>query len=412
MQKSLISSVKDGMALVNGKWMQLIGNLNAEKGDMVWNDGRCIFGNSMEGGGSIVTTSSDTDGIPLLQKYLSGKKYVYRHQCFMRSGLKNLSAENYVSRYFINRGNNFKFVDSSVLDAELDASGNLYTLEDGYVICDYATGKCTMCGGEIKRNGEVIKKYNLAPIVEEYLQEARSWAEGRTRPIEGEDPQSDTTYDTALCYPLAGRIDSQGNYMLVVFLQASVRNSKYAYEEDPYSAGGDPFHPVYDYGVRGNDATKDITTRFLFDGQIRTEWFYKANCYWTYYVSWGSIPIDSSKETIERFMTAWNLKYSIGDGYFITFAGEAEYKPMLFSDDLYTVRIHNPIGEVIFTGELQPIYRINICQIAKGRCLVQNGDYLYVFDEGKVVQKLSGYFDTLRLRKMKNINKWKRKGDV
>ena len=50
MHQERVTAVSGGNVLAGGRWLRAIGNQTIEAGDLIWTDGRCVYGNLAEGG--------------------------------------------------------------------------------------------------------------------------------------------------------------------------------------------------------------------------------------------------------------------------------------------------------------------------------------------------------------------------
>lgn len=54
MHRTIASAVDGNKVLVDGTWLKCIGNRDVQKGDLIWTDGRCVYGHCSEGGSMTV----------------------------------------------------------------------------------------------------------------------------------------------------------------------------------------------------------------------------------------------------------------------------------------------------------------------------------------------------------------------
>ena len=121
MRRAQVEKVDGRHVFVDGRWLTCIGNRLVRPGDRVWTDGRCVYGNEQEGGGSGVMTSGWVKGIPIL---IYHQFYLLLHEKSQRIGRN----ENIAS--MVHRKNYVVYFSETehVVDAEMDSSGNCYTM--------------------------------------------------------------------------------------------------------------------------------------------------------------------------------------------------------------------------------------------------------------------------------------------
>ena len=131
MYRTLIASVSGRICTsTDGKNLISIGNANINAGDYVWTDGKCVYGNLQEGGGSQIL-SIIGGGVPLIDN--DGGKYVNRQGI-----IKEIDCTNPDGYVYANNDIDVVLSSSSVLDAEIsaDAEPEIYTIRKKSVLCD------------------------------------------------------------------------------------------------------------------------------------------------------------------------------------------------------------------------------------------------------------------------------------
>ena len=66
MKQVRVSAVNGRKVQAAGKWLTTIGNRNISVGDLVWTDGKCVYGHSSTSGGAPTIIASKPEEIPLL----------------------------------------------------------------------------------------------------------------------------------------------------------------------------------------------------------------------------------------------------------------------------------------------------------------------------------------------------------
>ena len=275
MRKVRVTAVNGRKIQADGKWLTTIGNRAVSIGDLVWTDGKCVYGHHSMSGGAGVIADSAADTIPLL---LSGSQYAI----FCKGQYTLLgSGESHSS--MVNNKSKYAFVEmADILDADIDGAGNIYTLHPGkyeyktnigyhlknYDIRKYSgeinftgthypntdlTGNidiipwnvpeyrecydCEIPGGgtpteentpaEVRFNGVAVTQINLRDVLpsiddlesdafryaeeKEYLmaqEGSREWPPGR--------PCPEKSLHSRTIHALGGKVDSQGNWSLIV----------------------------------------------------------------------------------------------------------------------------------------------------------------------------------------------------
>ena len=123
MQRAIVTAVNGSRICANGRWLTAIGNKSFHPGDVVWTDGRCIYGNSFEAGGTAPVISQSEACVPLLMR--DGTRAVYHKGKIIKY------AKGQDHTLMASRGSAFAFADGKILDLHLDEQGNQYALQGG-----------------------------------------------------------------------------------------------------------------------------------------------------------------------------------------------------------------------------------------------------------------------------------------
>lgn len=121
MHQERVTAVSGSNVLAGGRWLQAIGNQSIEVGDLIWTDGRCVYGNSAEGGETAPVAAGRERQIPIFLD--NGTHCLYRGNK-LRTGAKG-------DTYYLmaNRGSTIAFTDTyGALDVSLNAAGEVREL--------------------------------------------------------------------------------------------------------------------------------------------------------------------------------------------------------------------------------------------------------------------------------------------
>lgn len=121
MHQERVTAVSGGNVLAGGRWLQAIGNQSIEAGDLIWTDGRCVYGNSAEGEETAPVAAGRERQIPIFLD--NGTHCLYRGNK-LRTGAKG-------DTYYLmaNRGSTIAFTDTyGALDVSLNAAGEVREL--------------------------------------------------------------------------------------------------------------------------------------------------------------------------------------------------------------------------------------------------------------------------------------------
>ena len=123
MKQERIAAVKGNQIFAGGRWLTAIGNKTMRPGDIVWTDGRCVYGNQSDGC-TVPVIVSDDGGIPIFQQ--NGQHDLYQGSKLVKGILGT------PHRLMANRGNQVVFNDDLVcLDISIGSDGKTYILKKG-----------------------------------------------------------------------------------------------------------------------------------------------------------------------------------------------------------------------------------------------------------------------------------------
>lgn len=280
MRQVRVTAVNWRKIQANGKWLTAIGNRAVAVGDLVWTDGKCVYGHITDGGGDSNVPTSNDGTVPILR---NGNQYAVfdkKGYALIGTGEGHEGMTHNKSRY------GFVFGED-VLDADIDGAGNILTLHSGkyeyksnigYSLKNYdirayrgditytavhypyydMTGKrddisfyepeykvcydCEIPGDgklteenvpvAIKKNGEIIVSINLRDLFPNddldgdafrYAEEKENFmAKAGGSPWPPDRPCPEKSLHSRTLKAISGKVDSQGNWSLIVEETANV----------------------------------------------------------------------------------------------------------------------------------------------------------------------------------------------
>lgn len=124
MFQARVQAVSGRQVLANGKWLTTIGNTNVQIGDLIWTDGRCVFGHLTEGSTILVIIRPGQSGIPFDSYYAY---YTFLH------GKLQYVGDNTKGKYLLPTEKHVYYIRerSNVIAANV-SQGKSYTIEPGF----------------------------------------------------------------------------------------------------------------------------------------------------------------------------------------------------------------------------------------------------------------------------------------
>ena len=388
MHRARVNAAAGNKVLAEGKWLTVIGNRSVRKGDWIWTDGRCVYGHESAGGSAPVLAKSGEIGIPL---YIGGYHYIYQrgelrflHVGHRDDGLLYLGAH---AAYLLKHP--YPQRERQLLDADMDAAGNIFTLTGVYwVEDDFGIRPGALGAVRIRKNGEEIASYDLRPYYG-MLKKATF-----TSIITG-----------------GGHVDCEGNWGFYLEVDAST-----------------------DGGYKGDKPGREMTnTVYYVDSDGVHQLFYE----------YARLNKNGFLRKMENFTGARGRKFPIHDGYYYMWDS---YAPVDVNKMTRPVRIiltvFTPTGDKIVTGCFHLGTLFTILRIGEGQYLLgvysadiqkvwastqgwdQNpGEYppewewdvvhpvengLYLCKDGVLQQLAEGICDTFRFRCVRDVKKWEK----
>ena len=208
MKQVRVTAVNGRKVQAAGKWLTTIGNRTVSVGDLVWTDGKCVYGHIADAGGAPTIIGSKPEEIPLLiGKYSTstGNQYGYYSE---KKGVQ-IFGTGETHDGLINTKSRFALVDNDEeqgrywRDANMDADGNIYRISRGYA--DFFGGS----GIVNERNVEVLVGSGCVSSfsIQSYLEDVKTDANARI----GSDNEGDCASSA-----INGKIFSADDYWLIV----------------------------------------------------------------------------------------------------------------------------------------------------------------------------------------------------
>ena len=364
MHRARVKDVSGNRVLADGSWLTCIGNRSVREGEWIWTDGRCVYGHESEGGSSYIP-SNVLSGIPILQLKWNDNKSRMFYSYYAKGKLHELGFSK-EETWMVNNASRFAFLPwSRLLDSEMDARGNVYTLEDANVLVDSILGEDVHDGvAHVRRNGEIVATYDLE----------------KTFGV----PPVDDPYDHYTCRPLEGRVDQQGRFKLLIWHQVSQK--------------------LWD----GSSISSE--RHVVFDGTNIEPWSEESKTLW-------EDPVTGETKRSHTKWTApdYSVRFPIYDGMYMLLPSDGNF---MSGSGKCGTPIYNAQDELIMKLDTHAGGRVNVCPLEKGKYLVSmvsvsilggETSELYLWEDGKLTQLMSGCLNR-RLRKMSNLRKWKKAG--
>ena len=274
MRQVRVTNVNGRKVQAGGKWLTAIGNRAVAVGDLVWTDGKCVYGHNSDGGGDSNILTSNDGTVPILSK---GNQYAVVD----KKGYSLIGARESHEGMTHNKSRYGFISGENVLDADIDGAGNIFTLHSGayeyksnigYFLQNYdirayrgditytavhfpytnMTGNrddisfyepeyrtcydCEIPGSgvpseenvpvTVRKNGEVITSINLRDLfpADGLDSEAFQYAEEKENlmaqaggiPWPSGRPRPEKSLHSRTLKAVSGKVDSQGNWSLIV----------------------------------------------------------------------------------------------------------------------------------------------------------------------------------------------------
>ena len=398
MRQVRVTSVNGRKVQANGKWLTAIGNRTVAAGDLVWTDGKCVYGHHSGAGGAPTIISSKAEEIPLLIGKYSVSEGSQYGAYTPKKGV-NVFRHGEKHDGLINTHSKFTLIDNDDEggvyweDVSMDAEGNIYGIDSGQSNSNGTYGVVTNNPVRLYGNGSCISSFSLV----EFMEKTTADAVARVAP--------DSDY-SAQDLSIAGKIFSADDYWVIVHDVAT------AHKWIPYP----PFIPYGSdtcYIVRRWLVTPSSTTQIYEESVFCHSWpleYWRSDC-----------EIDYSPPWVKE------VRLPLGDGYYYILGGSptpsittrphSGVSVFFLEYGGYTVYIYSPEDKLIATLSKETtglnIYasdNISVYKLGGDKYLICIKNYgLFVAQNGELTSlNVKPY--NWRLCPLKNIKSWKKEG--
>ena len=407
MKQVRVTAVNGRKVQANGKWLTAIGNNSLVVGDLVWTDGKCVYGHQSASGGGSAVMSAAMSGIPFLVSAYTDGEYSPRYM-YYRNGKTGDFGQGKPNRKMVNRGNHMAFFEDvafGALDADMDNQGNAYSLHARQIYMDWeAYPAIDFIQGEIvvKKNGEIISEENIEPFIYPIISEAMSIAAvSLDRHTSGDDHIDELTVTEFFSMFWNGHIDENGNYQLLTYVSLTAEREDSAMHWD----GRDGYRVGY-------VGYCELTKWFMFDGKNVTEWSQRTDrgCY-AFSYGWYPIIHDDWRVTDERYAPDYSVKVMLGDGIYATVGNVREFCNRWAYRDICDLKFYDANDEFLCSVVGNPGRRLSVCPLGSGKFLILSVTDLLLWDNGEIT-KIATNLSNFRIRPMPNLRKFKKVGGL
>ena len=395
MKQVRVTSVNGRKIQANGKWLTAIGNRAVAVGDLVWTDGKCVYGHhSMSGSAGVIPSGKATEIPLLLGKYSfsEGSQYATYDP---KNGVTVLK-QGEKHDGLINTRSKFALIDNDTdaelywKDANMDAKGNIYGIDSGQANRNGTYGVVVDNPVRMFENGNCVVSFSMVGLME------KSTADAVARVA----PDSDSS---AQDVTLTGKIFSAEDYWVIIH---DVATAHKWIEYPPYiSHGSDTCYIVRNWLV-----TPSSTTIIYEESVFCHSWpleYWKSDCEINYSPPW-------LKE----------VRLPLGDGYYYILGGNPNPSVTItphrgvgvafLEYGGYTAYVYSPEDKLIATlskettgSDINAGDNISLCKLGSDKYLICIKNYgLFVAQKGELTSlDVKPY--NWRLCPLKNIRQWK-----
>ena len=208
MRQVRVAAVNGRKVQADGKWLTAIGNRTVSVGDLVWTDGKCVYGHHSTSGGIPVIMSCKADEIPLLlgkYSYSAGSQYATYNP---KKGV-NVFRQGEKHDGLINTRSKFALIDNDTdaglhwEDVNMAVEGNIDGIDSGQANSNGTYGVVVDNPVQIFANGNCVESFSMVDLMEKTTAEA----------VARVAPDSD---DSAQDLSVGGKIFSAEDYWFIV----------------------------------------------------------------------------------------------------------------------------------------------------------------------------------------------------
>ena len=415
MYRARVQAISGTKIFADGKWLKCIGNKTFHVGELIWTDGRCVYGNYFIPQQPLITAAQQA-GIPLIFLRENTKAY-YDYFNFLKRPIQISPPETLSTKikFMINDDKRNVMVvkdgyrnDSELYEEIIAANlykGDLYTLVYSFFDTDESDEDFI----KIEKNGEVISTITtFKSIIDETLNACPD-----VPPFWSPFSANYFSHET-FCYPVWSFIENDNKWAFVIATD-TIKNVGISYD---YPDGKEAI-PIADvieehdllryYYFTANDSYQLALESYINRG---------TNLY-------DAAPSFNIEENINKAGT--DIKFPLQDNYYFKFNDIAMIKEAdrIKEKMLMQRTIFSPSDGEIFTGIFDLWAYITFCRFNHKNLLgvrhqsfpsfntntVGNipilGDGLYLFKEGNSAEKIiNGTCLNQRLRPMKKYKNW------
>ena len=390
MKQVRVTAVNGRKVQASGKWLTAIGNNAVSVGELVWTDGKCVYGHHSDAGGSPTIIGRKADEIPLL---IGGSQYGTYNS---KQGV-NIFRHGEKHDGLVNTRSKFSLIDNDAdyglywEDVNMDAEGNIYGIDSGQSNSNETYGVVTDNQVRIYANGGCVSSFSMV----EFMEKTTADAVARVAP--------DSTH-SAQDVSINGKIFSADDYWVIVH---DVATAHKWIEYPPFiSYGSDTCYIVRRWLVTPSKNTLIYEESVFCRGWPLIYW--KWDC-----------EIDYSPPQIQE------VRLPLGDGYYYILGGNPTPSITLHPHSGvgvyfleyggYTAYVYSPEDRLIATLSkettglnIHASDNISVCKLGSDKYLICIKNYgLFVAQNGELTSlDVKPY--NWRLCPLKNIKSWKK----
>lgn len=287
MYRARVELVDGWRVRAGGKWLRCIGNRAVHVGELVWTDGRCVYGYDKDGVQPIVITKTNIEGIEGIPVLIFRNSYYNTPMHADASYYTVRTAENYQeissetttipiglitdhtnSAYIVNRPAKLNYEnDTTILALNIDRQGNIYALKKQR-IPQVFLGVYSSLKIYVTKNETILNEIDLTEKALQIYQSVYDEAHDHTEPYEIEPNYGSLELDIGF-----GVIENENNWAFMACIGASCSMAGYRYR----FGGGPPVPPKSNSSWNDSNSTSVIHTKyFFFNPNGETEFFFRS----------------------------------------------------------------------------------------------------------------------------------------
>lgn len=419
MYRARVEAVDGLKVRAGGKWLTCIGNRTVKAGDMVWTDGRCVYGHDREAQTPLVIANPKEDlAIPIR---VGNSLYTFR------KGNLELVGEMSSSRFLLNDTKR-ELYSLNAYAANIDKAGTLYTIRsDYYRLGDENFTNVPDLYAYIKEDNRIVSRIPLSSLLQPSIDVTISEATGIELPEEDiifDNGDEQSYYHSSMDYLIHGGvshafIENHNSWAMIYCASAQIEKHAHTMAK---SSGSTEFSWMgstslgasyqFDYYYIDSSGNRTLIYRqhyfLISDNQFHKGEYVKAET--------------SGTEEMKK------IKYPIQDGYYFQMShipvpqNEELILDLVLSVPLVKYDIYSPNEEFLFSRTMPLCANFTICKLGSGKHLVgiKSSPYeitysdkkggLYIHSDGvltPIVEESdnSSCFN-YRLRPMKKYKRW------